>query len=99
MIFRSQFFSVSGFQLILVSPQAIDFTSLILNVDEKLADSYVVLSVHSGMIGLFFIAMIVLRYIDRKDAQKVILAAQHCYHLIVSKTKQCNFAELLVCFT
>ena len=74
MIFRSQFFAVSGFQLILVSPEAIDFTSIIINFDEKLADSYVVLSVHTGMIGLFFIAMVLLRRIDRQDKQKVILA-------------------------
>ena len=96
MIFRSQFFAVSGYQLILVSPESIDFTSIILNFDEKLADSYVVLSVHTGMIGLFFIALIILRRIDRNDRQKVILA-NYCYFLMVLKKqrKKFNFAKFV----
>ena len=70
-MFRSRFFAVSGFQLVLVSPEGIDFSSIILQFDERLADSNVVLSVGCGLICVFLISLIILKYADRKDAQKV----------------------------
>ena len=72
-IFRSQFFTVSGFQLVLIPPEAIDFASIILQFDEKLADSHTVLSVNSALLCLYIIVLIILRKFDRKDARKVMV--------------------------
>ena len=72
-IFRSQFFAVSGFQLVLIPPEALDFSSIILQFDEKLADSHTVLSVDSTLFCLYIIFLIILRQFDRKDARKVMI--------------------------
>ena len=90
LVFRSQFFKVSGFQLSIIPPEPIDLSTIALHFDEMLAESYVVLSVHCVLVSLFFILMIVLKYVDIKDETCVSIGYHfpccnpyHTFHLFI----------------
>ena len=70
LVFRSRFFTPAGLHLRFIPPQQIDPT-IFLELDEKLADSHVVLSVNCVLLCGTIILLVIMRKIDKKDKEKV----------------------------